>query len=158
VAGRGTKRHAPYFGLLQSLESQGIKFVVMLDGDEPGQAAAEAMARFGAKKNTHYFHLERPDYRDKSGASWAVELEDMLAWSLLETFIRQFPEAIEERGQRGTVQKVVIQGKPVERDGQTFDYKMMLTEYVRQQATVDDLAMLVDLIKKARRCMGLKVG
>jgi superfamily II DNA or RNA helicase len=158
VAGRGTKRHAPYFGLLQALESQGIKFVVMLDGDEPGLAAAEAMSKFGAKKNTHFFHLERPEYKDKSGASWAVEIEDMLAWPLLEAFISQYPEAIEERMQRGAVQKVVIQGKPVERDGQSFDYKMMLTEHVRQQATVDDLAMLVELLKKARKCMGLKEG
>jgi superfamily II DNA or RNA helicase len=156
IAGRGTKRHAPYFGMLQSLESQGIKFVVLLDGDEPGEVAAEAMRKFGAQKNRHYFHLERPDYKDKGGKSWPVEIEDMLAWPLLDTFIRHHPEAVEERFQRGTVQKVVIQGKPVERDGQTIDYKMMLTEYVRQQATVDDLAMLVELLQKARKCMGLR--
>ncbi|MDX1522150.1 MAG: DUF3883 domain-containing protein, partial [Anaerolineae bacterium] len=156
VAGRGTKRHAPYFGMLQSLESQGIKFVVMLDGDEPGAVAAEAMRKFGAQKNRHYFHLERHDYRDKSGKSWDVEIEDMLAWPLLESFINRYAEAVEERFQRGAVHKVVIQGKPVERDGQTFDYKMMLTDHVRQQATVEDMAMLVALLKKARKCMGLK--
>lgn len=105
VAGRGTKRHAPYFGLLQALESQGIKFVVMLDRDEPGLAAAEAMSKFGVRKNTHFFHLNRPDYRDKSGASWPVEIEDMLAWPLLEAFIGQYPEAIEERSQRGRYKK-----------------------------------------------------
>ena len=156
VAGRGTKRFAPYFGLLQSLESQGIKFVVMLDGDEPGEVAAEAMRKFGAQKNRHYFHLERPDYKDKGGKSWDVEIEDMLAWPLLEAFICQYPEAIEERFQRGQTHKVVIQGKPVERDGQTFDFKMMLTDRVRRQATVDDLKMLMEILKKARKCMGLK--
>jgi hypothetical protein len=156
VAGHGTKRHAPYFGMLQSLESQGIKYVALLDGDEPGQVAAEAMGKFGAQKNRHYFHLERPDYKDKAGVSWPVEIEDMLAWPLLESFINQHPEAVEERFQRGAVQKVVINGKPSERDGQTFDYKMMLTDHVRQRASVDDLMMLVELVMKARKYMGLK--
>lgn len=44
----------------------------------------------------------------------------------------------------------------MERDGQIFDYKMMLAEHIRQQATVEDLAMLVELLQKARNCMGLK--
>ena len=68
----------------------------------------------------------------------------------------QYPDAVEARFQMGPVMKVVINGKPVERDGQTFDYKMMLAEHVRQQATLDDLAMLVELLQRARRCMGLK--
>lgn len=156
IAGRGTKHFAPDFGLLQSLEGQGIKFVAILDGDEPGAAAAEAMNRFGAHKNRHYFQLERPDYKDKSGKSWPVEIEDMLPWSLLEAYIAEYPEAIEERFQRGDVHKVVILGKPVERDGLTFDYKMMLTEYVRQGSSASDLAALVALLNKARTCMGLK--
>jgi predicted ATP-dependent endonuclease of OLD family len=156
VAGRGTKRFAPYFGLLQSLESQGIKFVVMLDGDEPGEVAAEAMRKFGAQKNRHYFHLERPDFKDKGGKSWEVEIEDMLAFRLIDAFVTQYPDAVEARFQMGPVTKIVINGKPVERDGQTYDFKMMLTEYVRQQATVDDLTELVNLLKKARKCMGLK--
>jgi hypothetical protein len=156
VAGRGTKRFAPDFGLLQSLEGQGVKFVAILDGDEPGQMAAEAMSRFGAHKNRHYFQLERPDYKDKSGKSWPVEIEDLLPWPLLEAFIREYPRAVEERFQRGDVHKVVIQGKPVEQDGQVFDYKMMLSETVRQQATVADLASFVDLLAKARKCMALK--
>jgi hypothetical protein len=156
VAGRGTKRFAPDFGLLQSLEGQGVRFVAILDGDEPGQMAAEAMSRFGAHKNRHYFQLERPDYKDKAGKSWPVEIEDLLPWPLLEAFITQYPEAVEERFQRGGVHKVVIQGKPVERDGQVFDFKMMLTETVRQQATAADLASFVDLLAKARKCMALK--
>jgi hypothetical protein len=156
VAGRGTKRHAPYFGMLQSLESQGVKFVVLLDGDEPGQVAAEAMRKFGAQKNRHYFHLERKDYKDKSGKSWDVEIEDMVAYRLIDDFISQYPEAIEAKFQMGQIKKVVINGKPVERDGQTFDYKMMLTDHIRRHATVDDLEMLVELLKKARKCMGLK--
>ena len=156
VAGRGTKRHAPYFGMLQSLESQGIKFVVMLDGDEPGEVAAEAMRKFGAQKNRHYFHLERKDYKDKGGKSWDVEIEDMVAWPLLEAFTHQYPEAVEERFQRGQTHKVVIQGKPVQRDGREFDYKVMLTDHIRQHAAIDDLALLVAILKKARKCMGLK--
>lgn len=156
VAGRGTKKFAPHFGLLQSLEDQGIKFVVIMDGDEPGTVAAEAMRRFGAQKNRHFFQLERTDYKDKSGKSWDVEIEDMLPWSLVEAFILQYPEAVEERFQRGDVQKAVILGKPVERDGQIFDYKMMLTEYVRQQVTADDLSEFINLLYKARNCMGLK--
>ena len=44
----------------------------------------------------------------------------------------------------------------IEQDSKTFDYKMMLTDHVRQQATIDDLAMLVELLQKARKCMGLK--
>lgn len=156
VAGSGTKRAAPDFGLLQSLESQGIRFVFMLDGDEPGEVAAEAMRRFNAQKNRHYFHLEREDYKDKAGKSWAVEIEDMLPWSLLETFITEHPEAVEERFQRSGVHKVVILGKPIERDGQTYDYKMMLTEFVKQYATANDLMQFINLIRKARKCMGLK--
>jgi hypothetical protein len=156
VAGRGTKRFAPDFGLLQSLEGQGVKFVAILDGDEPGQMAAEAMSRFGAHKNRHFFQLERPDYRDKAGKSWPVEIEDLLPWPLLEAFIKEYPDAVEERFQRGDVHKVVIQGKPVERDGQVFDYKMMLTEYVRQRANAAHLAGFIDLLAKARKCMALK--
>jgi hypothetical protein len=156
VAGEGTKRFAPYFGMLQSLEERGIKFVVMLDGDEAGAAAAEAMARFKAQKNRHYFQLERKDYKDKGGKSWEVEIEDMLAFRLIDAFVSQYPDAVEAHFQMGPVTKIVINGKPVERDGHTFDYKMMLAEYVRQQATVDDLAELVNLLKKARQCMGLK--
>jgi superfamily II DNA or RNA helicase len=156
VAGRGTKRAAPDFGLLQSLEDRGIRFVFMLDGDEPGEVAAEAMRRFNAQKNRHYFHLERDDYKDKAGKSWAVEIEDMLPWSLLEAFITQHPAAVEERFQRTGVHKVVILGKPVERDGQIYDYKIMLTDFVRQRATPDDLMQFVNLIRKARKCMGLK--
>jgi hypothetical protein len=102
--------------------------VAILDGDEPGQMAAEAMSRFGAHKNRHFFQLERPDYKDKSGKSWPVEIEDLLPWPLLEAYITQYPDAVEESFQRGDVHKVVIQGKPLERDGQVFDYKMMLTE------------------------------
>ncbi len=156
VAGRGTKRFAPDFGLLQSLEGQGVRFVAILDGDEPGQMAAEAMSRFGAQKGRHFFQLERPDYKDKSGKSWPVEIEDLLPWPLLEAFITQYPEAVEERFQRGGVHKIVIQGKPLERDGQGFDYKMMLSETVRQRATAADLAGFIELLAKARKCMALK--
>jgi hypothetical protein len=156
VAGAGTKRFAPYFGMLQSLEERGIKFVVMLDGDEAGAVAAEAMARFKAQKNRHYFQLERKDYKDKGGKSWEVEIEDLLAFRLIDAFVTQYPDAVEARFQMGPVTKIVINGKPVEREGQTYDFKMMLADYVRQQATVDDLAMLVALLKKARQCMGLK--
>lgn len=156
IAGRGTKKFAPDFGLLQSLESQGIRFVALLDGDEPGAVAAEAMHRFGAQKNRHFFQLERPDYKDKAGKSWDVEIEDMLPWPLLEAFISQYPEAVEERFQRGGVQKVVILGKPVERDGQVFDYKMMLTEFVRQRAGAEDMVEFTGLLQKARNCMGLR--
>ncbi len=155
IAGRGTKRAAPDFGLLQSLEGQGIRFVFILDNDEPGQMAAEAMSRFGAQKGRHYFQLERPDYKDKSGKSWPVEIEDLLPWPLLEAFITDYPGAVEERFLRGDVHKVVILGKPEERDGQTFDYKMMLTEYVRRRATIAECAGYVDLLKKARKCIGL---
>jgi superfamily II DNA or RNA helicase len=155
IAARGTKSMAQEFGLLQSLESEGIHFVVMLDGDEPGVMAAEAMHRFGARKNRHYFQLERPDYKDKAGKSWPVEIEDMLPWPLLEAFISQYPEAVEERFQRGGVQKVVILGRPIERDGQLFDYKMMLTEYVKREATAVALAPLITLLQKARQCLGL---
>ncbi len=156
IVGRGTKRFAPDFGLLQSLEGRGIKFVAILDGDEPGAMAAEAMSRFGAKKGLHFFQLERPDYRDKAGKSWPVEIEDMLAWRLLAQFIAEYPEAVEERFQRGDVHKVVILGKPVERQGQTFDYKMMLAEYVKQVGTAADLAGCADLLVKARKAMGLR--
>lgn len=156
VAGRGTKRMGPEFGLLQDLEPQGLRFVVMLDGDEPGRVAADAMSRFGAQKNRHFFHLERDDYKDKAGNSWPVEIEDMLPWSLLKAYIEQYPESAEEEFHRLGVHKVTILGKPVQRDGQIYDYKIMLTEFVRQRATVDNMQNFVALIKKARKCMGLK--
>lgn len=81
VAGRGTKRMAPDFGVLQSLEPQGVRFVVILDGDDAGRMAAEAMSHLGAQKNCHYFWLERPDFKDKGGKSWDIEIEDMLPMS-----------------------------------------------------------------------------
>ena len=156
VAGRGTKRMGPDFGVLQALEARGIRFVVILDGDDAGRMAAEAMHRFGAQKNRHFFLLTRDDYRDKGGKSWDVEIEDMLPQSLVETFVRQHPDSVEERFQRRDVVKFVITGKPVERDGQTYDYKMMLAEHVRQCATLDDLEMLIELLKKARKCMRIE--
>lgn len=79
----------------------------------------------------------------------------MLPQSLVEGFVRQHPDAVEERLQRREVVKFVINGKPVERDGQTYDYKMMLVEHVRQRATPDDLEILVELPMKARKCMNL---
>jgi hypothetical protein len=113
------------------------------------------MRRFGAKKNRHFFQLARADYRDKGGKSWDVEIEDMLPQALIVPFVRQYPDAVEERFQRKDVVKFVINGNPVERDGQTCDYKVMLVEHVRQQATLDDLVPLVELLNKARKCMGL---
>ena len=80
----------------------------------------------------------------------------MLPQSLVEGFVRQHPDAVEERLQRREVVKFVINGKPVERDGQTYDYKMMLAEHVRQHGTLDDLEMLVKLLNKARKCMRLE--
>ncbi len=96
------------------------------------------------------------DYKDKAGKSWPVEIEDLLPWPLLEAFITQYPDAVEERFQRGDVHKVVIQGKPLEQDGQVFDFKMMLSKTVRQRAAAADLVQFVDLLAKARKCMALK--
>jgi hypothetical protein len=133
-----------------------VAIVVILDGDEAGRLAAEAMHRFGAQKNRHFFQLERKDYKDKGGKSWDVEIEDMLPQALVEAFVRQHPDAVEERFQRREVVKFVINGKPVEKGGQTYDYKMMLAEHVRQHAKLEDLASLVELLHKARKCMGIK--
>jgi len=138
------------------LEPRGIRFVIILDGDDAGRLAAEAMRRFGAQKNRHFFQLERRDFKDKGGKSWDVEIEDMLPRSLVEGFVRQHPEAVEERLQRREVVKFVINGKPVEKGGQTHDYKVMLAEHVRRQATLDDLIPLAELLKKARKCMHLQ--
>ena len=156
VAGRGTKRMGPEFGVLQSLEAQGIRFVVILDGDDAGRMAAEAMHRFGAQKNRHFFQLARTEYKDKAGKSWDVEIEDMLPQALIVPFVRQHPDAVEERFQRREVVKFVINGKPVEKGGQIRDYKIMLVEHVRQHATLDDLMPLAELLEKARKCMGLR--
>jgi hypothetical protein len=114
------------------------------------------MRRFGAQKNRHFFQLARADYKDKGGKSWDVEIEDMLPQALVEAFVRQHPDAVEERFQRREVIKFVINGNPVEKGGQTRDYKMMLVEHVRRQATLDDLMPLVELLRKARKCMGIK--
>lgn len=156
VAGRGTKKMASEFGVLQGLEQEGIRFVVLLDGDDAGQMAAEAMGRFGAQKNRHFFQLERPDFKDKGGKSWDVEIEDMLPWPLVEAYLARYPDAAEEHYQRSGVHKVIIQGKPVPRDGQVYDFKMMLTEFVKQHANADDMRAFVVLLQKARQCMGLK--
>ena len=127
-----------------------------MEGCEQGAVAGEPMRRLGGEKTRHFFQLERPDYKDKAGKSWDVEIEDMLPRHLLEAFIAQYPEAVEERFQRGGVQKVVILGKPVEQDGQVFDYKMMLTEFIKQRADTDDMVELTNLLRKARKCMGLQ--
>ncbi|MDM8530285.1 DUF3883 domain-containing protein [Anaerolineales bacterium HSG25] len=162
IAGTGTKKFAPYFGILQQLERQrqGFKFVVLLDGDGPGQSAASAMDKFGAQKNTHFFQLTHPDYRDKGGTMWDVEIEDMLPYHLIKSFIEQYPKAVEQsfmqwKGKQ-QIHKVVIQGKPQEIDGQTFDFKMMLTDHIRHHATAADLTMLIDVLKKARKCMKIR--
>jgi hypothetical protein len=156
VAGRGTKRMGPEFGMLQSLEKQGIRYVVILDRDQDGERAIEAMHRFGAQKNRHYFQLARSDYRDKSGNSWDVEIEDMLPERLVESFAELHPDAIEEQFQRQGVKKYTIRGRPVKREGQVYDYKMLLVEYVRQVAMSDDLSQLVEVLKRALKCLGLK--
>jgi hypothetical protein len=156
VAGQGTKRMAPLFGMLQSLEKKGMKYVVILDGDQDGKRAAEAMHRFGAQKNRHYFCLSRRDYRDKSGQSWDVEIEDMLAQSIVKEFVLQYPNAVEEQAQRQGVVKYTIQGRPVEKEGRTYEYKMMLVEYVRRHADLEDLTALIEVLKKARKCLGLR--
>ncbi|MFZ5916063.1 MAG: helicase-related protein [Chloroflexota bacterium] len=156
LAGRGTKRLGPDFGVLQSLEPQGFRFVVILDGDDAGAMAAEAMSRFGAQKNRHFFQLARADFKDKGGKSWDVEIEDLLSQELVEGFVQQHPQAVEERLQRRDVVKFVINGKPVDREGQTCDYKMMLAEYACQHATLDDLKPLVDLLIQARKCLSLE--
>jgi hypothetical protein len=52
--------------------------------------------------------------------------------------------------------KFVINGNPVEKGGQTCDYKMMLAEHVCGHATLDDLVPLIELLKKARKCMRLR--
>lgn len=127
-----------------------------MTGRGAGEMAAEAMSRFGAQKNRHYFLLERKDYKDKGGKSWDVEIEDMLPQAVVEAFVDLYPDAIEEKVQRGAVVKVVIAGKPVERNGQVYDYKMMLTEYARQHATLENLGQFVALLKRARKCMGIK--
>ena len=135
-----------------------ILFLRLLDEDVYGDVASlqEAMRRFGAHKNCHFFQLERPNYKDKAGKSWPVEIGELLPWPLIEAFINQYPDAVEERFQGGDVQKVGIHGKPLEQDGQVFDFKMMLTETVRQRANAADLAGFTDLLAKARRCMALK--
>ena len=157
LAGRGTKRMGPDFGVLQSLESQGIRFVVILDGDDAGGMAAEAMSRFGAQKNRHFFQLARADYRDKGGKSWDVEVEDMLPQGLIEAFVRQHPDAVEEQMRRKQIVKYVINGKPVEKEGQVYDYKMMLVEHARRNASMEDLEELMQLLNRARKCMGLSM-
>lgn len=157
IAGRGTKRIGQEFGILQSLESvRGIKYVVILDADQDGERAAEAMHGFGAQKNRHYFCLSRVDYRDKSGQSWDVEIEDMLPQSLIEQFVLQHPDAVEERLQRSNVSKYTIRGRPLKKNGQTYEFKEMLVEFVRQHATFEDLSLMIKVLKKARKCMGLK--
>lgn len=156
IAGRGTKQMGPEFGVLQLLEAKNIRYVVVLDGDDAGKKAAEAMSGFGAQKNRHYFQLSRADYKDKGGKSWDVEIEDMLPQALVEAFIQQYPEAEEERFQRQNVRKFVIDGRPVERDGKTYDYKMMLVDYIDRYAKLDDLQELLKVLRTARKCMGVK--
>jgi hypothetical protein len=46
-------------------------------------------------------------------------------------------------------------GQPTKKYVTSFQYKMMLTEFVRQRAGADDLVQLVKLLQKARHCMGL---
>jgi len=161
VVGEGTKNLASVFGMLQKLGGLGIKYVVILDGDGPGRAAASALEKFGAQKKTHYFQLERADYKDKGGTMWDVEIEDMLPYALIKSFIDQYPDAVEQqfmqRVEGQSVHKVVIQGKPMTQpDGQIHDYKQLLTDHVRQQATLEDLTKLVGLLQQARKCMKLK--
>jgi hypothetical protein len=62
----------------------------------------------GAQKNRHFFQLERKDYRDKGCKSWDVEFADMPPQSLIVPFVRQHPDAVEERFQRREVVKFVI--------------------------------------------------
>lgn len=80
----------------------------------------------------------------------------MVPQSLVEALVRQHPDAVEERFQRREVAKYVINGKTVEKGDQTYDYKVMLAEYVRQHATLEDLRGFAELLQKARKCMGIK--
>jgi CheY-like chemotaxis protein len=155
IASRGTKHLAPLFGTLQPLQENGLRFVVILDGDEVGRRVAESMRQFNLQKNRHFFQLECKGYQGNDGRTWDVEIEDLLPWHLLETFINQFPEAIEERFQRGHLQKVVVKSRVVQEDGNIVNYKLHLAEYVRQNAVLDDLAAFINVLNKARKCMKL---
>ena len=155
VASHGTKNLAPLFGTLQPLQAEGIRFVVILDGDDVGRRMAESMRQLGLEKNRHYFQLERKGYRSNDGRSWDVEVEDLLPWHLIEAFISRHPEAVEERLQRGRVQKVVVRGSVRQENQEIINYKLQLAEFVRQNATTDDLAAFVTILNKARKCMNL---
>ena len=58
---------------------------------------------------------------------------------------------------RKQIVKYVINGKPVEKEGQVYDYKMMLVEHARRNASMEDLEELMQLLNRARKCMGLSM-
>jgi hypothetical protein len=89
------------------------------------------------------------------GEAGQMAAEAMLQPAPIEAFVRKRPDAVEERLQRRDVVKFVIHGKPVEKAGQTHDYKMMPAEYARENTGVDDLGMLVKVLEKACTGMGL---
>jgi hypothetical protein len=116
------KRTGAHAGREKSIHPRPLFTLHILDGDDAGAMAAEAMSHFGAQKNRHFFQLARADYKAKGGKSWDVEIEDMLSRALVEAFVWQYPDAVEERMQRRDVLKLVINGRSVKKGGQTYDY------------------------------------
>jgi hypothetical protein len=141
-------------GSLKGLEDAGRRFVVVLDGDDSGFKAAEGLSKLGLQKNRHFFNLERPEYRDKGGKSWDVEIEDLLPAPVVEEFVSLHPDAQEAAYERGGVKKIVIDGKPREVDGKKRDFKVMLYEFARERTGAPDLGLLVDVLRRAQKCMG----
>jgi hypothetical protein len=143
-------------GSLKGLEEGGRRFVVILDGDDAGFKTADGFSRLGLQKNRHFFNLERADFRDKGGKSWDVEIEDLLPLPLVEDFVHLHPEAQEAAYERSGVKKIVIEGKPRDVAGKRQDFKTMLYQFARDHVPAIDTGSLIDLLRRAQKCMGVK--
>ena len=157
VAGRGTKTMGAGVRLAAGTGTGRHPFVVMLDGDDAGEMAAERHAALRRAEEPPLLPVwSAPTSRTRAARAGMSRLRTCCPGRCWKPTSPSYPEAVEEHYQRGDVHKVVIQGKPVQRDGQVFDYKMMLTEFVKQRATAEDMTAMVTLLRKARSCMGLK--
>jgi hypothetical protein len=54
------------------------------------------------------------------------------------------------------VKKIVIDGKPREIDGKKHDFKVMLYQFARDRSGTYDLGQLVEVLRRAQKCMGAR--
>lgn len=123
--------------------------LAVLDNDQMGRLVAEALDRLGLQRKKDFILLDRKYFPLKNyQGNPDVEIEDLLSEAILRKFHQAMPEACEQ---------VIDRGK----DGCKFSWrgeaKDKMVEYIQQNATETDTALLCELLKQIRAKFKLPV-